>query len=88
MLLHKEAHYALGTTPLALLWKDHGCSRFPIDTDASGVVPPHQMLILQYQDNGTVATSDNPPHALGRMPDVFVHRMGASLRHVCIAARL
>ncbi len=33
LLLHKEAYYHQGMTPLALLWKDAVCSRYVIDTD-------------------------------------------------------
>ena len=44
LLLHKDGAYAAGvTSPLALLWKDAGCSRHPVDTDASGAVPPLQV---------------------------------------------
>lgn len=35
-LLHREAHYAAGPTPLALLWKDAASSRYVIDTDPAG----------------------------------------------------
>ena len=42
-LLHKEGHYSLTSTPLAVLWKDSLCSRYFIDTDAKGVVPEHQV---------------------------------------------
>lgn len=31
-----EGHYALGSSPLALLWKDPKCSRYFIDTDSEG----------------------------------------------------
>jgi hypothetical protein len=36
LLLHKEAQYCPGQTPLALLWKDRSSSRYFIDTDAAG----------------------------------------------------
>lgn len=35
-LLHREAHYAAGSSPLALVWKDASCSKYVIDTDAQG----------------------------------------------------
>lgn len=38
LMLHKEAQYSPGQTPLALLWKDAGCSRYVIDTDAAGAI--------------------------------------------------
>ncbi len=42
-LLHKEGHYSLTSTPLAVLWKDSTCSQYFIDTDANGVVPEQQV---------------------------------------------
>ena len=44
-MLHKEGHYSLASTPLAVLWKDSLCSRYFIDTDAAGVVPERQVRI-------------------------------------------
>ena len=41
-LLHKEGHYALGHSPLALLWKDAACSRYFVDTDAAGTALAQQ----------------------------------------------
>jgi hypothetical protein len=35
-LVHREAHYSAGPSPLALLWKDAVCSRYVIDTDPAG----------------------------------------------------
>ncbi|PNH08614.1 Snurportin-1, partial [Tetrabaena socialis] len=42
--LHRQGHYAPGAaaSPLALLWKDLGCSRYLIDTDAKGLPLEHQ----------------------------------------------
>ncbi|KAK9808700.1 hypothetical protein WJX72_002173 [[Myrmecia] bisecta] len=79
-LLHKEGQYELGPSPLALLWKDAACSSFLVDTDASGVVPQYQQLVLEYRMDRTVATSDDPPVVLGRMPDAFVQSLGDKLR--------
>ena len=42
-LLHKEGHYALALSPLALLWKDAACSRYFVDTDAAGNALPQQV---------------------------------------------
>lgn len=39
LLLHKEGQYWPGQTPLALLWKDAGSSRYFIDTDPAGKAP-------------------------------------------------
>lgn len=45
--LHKEGHYSLDATPLAVLWKDEACSQYVIDTDANGTVPEHQACGMQ-----------------------------------------
>ncbi len=42
-LLHKEGHYSLTSTPLAVLWKGSLCSQYFLDTDANGLVPEHQV---------------------------------------------
>lgn len=69
--IHRQAHYALGQTPLALTWKDAASSRYFLDTDAQGAVLPQQTLVLQYQMDCTVATGDDPPVTLGTMPAAF-----------------
>lgn len=79
--LHKDGQYDTdGPTPLALLWKDAACSRYFIDTDASGAVSAHQHVILQYGDDRNVCTGDNPPVVLARMPADFASRTAATLR--------
>ncbi|KAL3143993.1 hypothetical protein ABBQ32_003801 [Trebouxia sp. C0010 RCD-2024] len=78
--LHKEGHYSLDSTPLAVLWKDEACSQYCIDTDANGVVPENQGITLEYRMDQTVATADTPPVVLGRMPAPFVQSMGPALR--------
>ena len=83
--LHKDAHYDTeGRTPLALLWKDPS-SRFFIDTDVHGVVSAHQHVVLRYAEDRQVCTDDEPPIALGRMPEDFAQRTAATLRCVSIA---
>lgn len=69
--LHKQGLYETGTTPLALVWKDAHCSRYILDTDAEGVVPELQQLTLTWRMDGTVATEDEPPVVLARMPSTF-----------------
>ena len=81
--LHKEGNYDTeGLTPLALVWKDPACSQYFIDTDAEGVVPPYQHLILRYADNATVCTADEPPVSLGKMPASFSEGLSTPLRSV------
>jgi hypothetical protein len=41
--LHKEGHYTLGQSPLALIWKDASCCRFLLDTDLNGQPLQHQV---------------------------------------------
>lgn len=79
-LLHMEGHYALGASPLALLWKDASCSRYHLDTDAAGVVPPRQGVTLQCLLGGGVGTGDEQPTALARLPDAAVQQLGERLR--------
>jgi len=79
-LLHKEGHYALGATPLALLWKDARCSRFHLDTDAAGAVPALQPVTLQCLPGGAVGTGDERPVALGRVPEAAAQQLGERLR--------
>jgi snurportin-1 len=43
------------------------------------VVPQRQQVVLRYRADATVATADDPPVALGRLPPDFVARMGAKL---------
>eukprot|EP00887_Chlorella_sp_A99_P000428 scaffold17.g428.t1 len=64
--LHREAHYTPGQTPLALVWKDAACSRY--------------LATLEYRMDRTVATHDDAPVVLGRMPEAFVASAGGRLR--------
>lgn len=79
--IHTKSQYTHGQTPLALIWKDHQCSRFPIDTDAEGVPLPTQIVTLRYQGPETrcVSTADDPPVVLGILPDCFVRDLGDKL---------
>jgi snurportin-1 len=43
------------------------------------VVPPQQAVVLSYRGDGTVATADEPPVVLGRMPADWVAATGAKL---------
>ncbi len=71
LFLNKEAHYDLGSSPLALLWKDVHSSRFSLDTDAAGVVPQWQHVVLQFLDNGCLGTGDDPPLIVGTVPQAL-----------------
>ena len=43
-LLHRQAHYTPGQTPLALTWKDAACSRYLVDTDRVGAPLAQQQV--------------------------------------------
>lgn len=80
LLLHQEGQYWPGQTPLALLWKDAASSRYFIDTDPAGVPLAQQQIVLEFRMDCTVATHDDSPVVLGRMPDSFVRQLGDKLR--------
>lgn len=80
LLLHKEGHYDLGTSPLALLWKDAQSSRYFIETDAKGNVSPQQIVVLQCLPNGTVGTGDEPPCSLAPIPEPLAHADSSQAR--------
>ena len=66
LFLHREALYTpCASTPLALAWKDGGCSPHVLDTDAQGAPLPHQVIVLAVSPTGDVLlTDDDPPAAL------------------------
>ncbi len=80
LFLHREGHYLGGrgaasfSSPLALLWKDEHCSRFPINTDGAGVVPALQRVVLRVVtapddgDDALAGTSDEPAVFVARVP--------------------
>lgn len=42
----------------------------------AGVPLAQQQVVLEYRMDRTVATADDPPVVLGRMPDAFVQQLG------------
>jgi snurportin-1 len=80
LLLNKEAHYTLGHTPLALLWKDAQCSRYVLDTNAAGHVPQWQQVVLRHLQGGQCGTEDDPPVHLATLSAHVTQKLGASLR--------
>ncbi|GAX78844.1 hypothetical protein CEUSTIGMA_g6282.t1 [Chlamydomonas eustigma] len=80
--LHRDSHYFCGhkSCPLALLWKDASCSTYLVDTDAGGNQLPDQHVTLEYRMDGTVATDDDPPVVLGKLPASFLLQMAKHLR--------
>ncbi len=46
----------------------------------AGVPLAQQVAVLEYRMDGTVATADDPPAVLGRMPPAFIAQMGPRLR--------
>ena len=80
LFLNKEAHYDLGQSPLALVWKDAHISRYFLDKDAVGVVPEWQHIVLQFLDSGHVATGDVPPITVCSVPNDVLQEMQDQLR--------
>lgn len=76
LFYNKHAHYQTGNTPLALVWKDENCSQYVIDTDSKGEVPSEQQTVLELQDNGNLATSDDPPVVFGCLDGGFIQKSG------------
>ncbi|KAG7954252.1 hypothetical protein I3843_11G007700 [Carya illinoinensis] len=76
LFYNKHAHYQTGNTPLALVWKDENCSQYVIDTDSKGQIPSQQQVVLELQDNGCLATSDDPPVVFGCLDGGFMQKSG------------
>ncbi|KAG6634950.1 snurportin-1 [Carya illinoinensis] len=76
LFYNKHAHYQTGNTPLALVWKDENCSQYVIDTDSKGQIPSQQQVVLELQDNGSLATSDDPPVVFGCLDGGFMQKSG------------
>ena len=73
LFLHREGHYDLGTSPLALLWKDGRSSRYFIETDAKGDIPAQQVVVLRCLSDGTIGTGDEPPCSLAAISSAVAH---------------
>lgn len=79
-LVHREARYVSGISPLYLVWKDRTCARYVVDTDAHGKALREQEVILrrlprspEEGDSAPAAseaygTADDPPIVLYRGP--------------------
>ncbi|CAI9093361.1 OLC1v1028848C1 [Oldenlandia corymbosa var. corymbosa] len=76
LFFNKHAHYQLGNTPLALVWKDEKCSQYVIDTDSKGEIPNQQQLVLELLDDGRLATSDDPAIIFGCLTGDFIQKTG------------
>ncbi len=48
----------------------------PFSARCAGVPLAQQQVVLEYRMDRTVATADDPPVVLGRMPDAFVQQLG------------
>lgn len=72
LFYNKHAHYQAGITPLALVWKDENCSQYVMDTDNNGQVPNQQQVVLELQEDGKLATCDDPPMAFGCLDGSFI----------------
>lgn len=47
-----------------------------------GLIPKHQQVVLEFRMDQTVATGDDPPQVVGKLPPSFVDRLGPSLRYL------
>ncbi|XP_057251115.1 uncharacterized protein LOC104893480 isoform X3 [Beta vulgaris subsp. vulgaris] len=74
LFYNKQANYQAGNTPLTLVWKDDKCSQYVIDTDKKGEIPSKQQVVLELQDDGKVATSDDPPVVIACLDQDFVQK--------------
>ena len=57
--IHRDSHYAIGLTPLMLLWKDGACSTYLAEA-YKDLDPAIQVVCLQVTDNGDLLTHDEP----------------------------
>ncbi|KAJ7945709.1 Snurportin-1 protein [Quillaja saponaria] len=80
LFYNKQAHYQMGNTPLALVWKDETCSQYVIDTDSKGVVPSQQHVVLELQEDGKLMTSDDPHVLFGCLDGSFMQQSGLQSR--------
>lgn len=76
LFYNKHAHYQIGNTPLALVWKDEFCSQYVLDTDNTGQIPALQQVVLELQADGKVSTSDDPPVIFGCLDGEFIQKEG------------
>jgi len=74
LFIHKETHYELGVTPLALLWKDMQCSRFFLETEDGTSVSQQQVATLSCHKDRTVRCLEG--QVLGTLPEAFVVMQG------------
>lgn len=45
-----------------------------------GVIPKHQHVVLEFRMDQTIATGDDPPQVVGKLPVSFVEHLGPNLR--------
>lgn len=73
MFLAKDGNYELGTTPLAMLWKDPRCSAHFLDENPGLSDSGRQRVVLALRaETGDVVTGDAHPAALARLPPQFI----------------
>eukprot|EP00741_Cyanophora_paradoxa_P001737 tig00000073_g1684.t1 len=80
LFVHRAAHYELGVTPLALMWKDAACCRY-FDDPRSALAQPLQIVTLAVGEGAALLTGDDPPVPLGALPPALLASPeGAPLR--------
>ena len=77
LFVAKDGNYELGVTPLAMLWKDHVCAPYVLDTNPDGSTPERQKVVLSLRaETGDVVTGDPQPVSLARLPAQFLESAG------------
>lgn len=69
LLLHARGVYTPGRSPLALAWRDAGCSSYAPPSPAPHVdqTHPHRVFLSVGPDGDALETSDEPPIVLGSL---------------------
>jgi snurportin-1 len=79
-LFHSESHYVLGSTPLALCWKDAQCSKYLIDHDGkrSNSHSDRLSLVLSVDEHKSLLDAEG--HELGVLSAEALCDFGGSVR--------
>lgn len=56
LFYHRDGIYISGTSDLFMTWKDESCSKYVINTDKAGRIPPHQVICMNLTLNKSFMT--------------------------------
>ncbi|KAJ1493179.1 hypothetical protein T484DRAFT_1879550 [Baffinella frigidus] len=82
LFMHRESHYEVGLTPLALTWKDQQCSTY-LSESYPGVDPAVQVACLHVSESGALSTVDEPPVVVATAPPEAM--AGVKTNHLSLA---